>query len=54
MGCETRGGRVSAIGGVIFQSLPSPPTRTAARSIAAVDRVPDPPCHVGMVAASRP
>ena len=25
MGCETRGGRVSAIGGVIFQSLPPPP-----------------------------
>ena len=22
MGCETRGGRVSALGGVIFQSLP--------------------------------
>ena len=30
-----------------------PPTRTAARSTAAVDRVPDPPCHVGMVAACR-
>ena len=26
MGCETRGGRVSAIGGVIFQSLPGSPT----------------------------